>query len=167
LLGLAARLSWSVIKETVLGEAMRSACLVEAGPERDELVAQVGAQYPSAELPAVGLVPTPEPDCEVGPYRGRFVMLRQVGAGVEDGVSSQGRLATLEELGERWVPFAKAIYFPAEVESAPGLVRRSLLEACEHDPASIPFWRGWLLGELGGNATLRGELLGLLPGARP
>ncbi len=162
LLGLASRLSWSVIKETVLAEAARSARLVKIGTQREDLIARIDVQYPQPSGQAARPAGTiPEPDCEQGHYRGRFVMLRPA-TQLSDGPASQGRLSGMAA-GGNWVALAKAIYFAAEVEAAPELARRSLAEACEFDPQSLPFWRQWLLRELAEDAAWRGELLAMLP----
>jgi hypothetical protein len=87
LAGVAARLSGSLIKQSLLGEACRSARLIENQRRRGDTLALIASQYPRErqddyleEAGRLAVVPpalAPEPSCDEGKYRGNFVMLQQ------------------------------------------------------------------------------------------
>jgi hypothetical protein len=141
--------------ETCLHNADISARRLPRGGQRDALEALIDFLRTAAPGEG-GVAPVAEPTWQDGNYRGRFAVLRAVGA--ERAVARFPAATFLEVLDQGWLPVWKAIGSPAEVEVAPGLLRQSLVEALSGDPDSAAGWRTWLDVQLARNSLLHDEM---------
>jgi hypothetical protein len=172
LAGLAARLSWSEAKESVLAEAARSARLIADRDRRSQALALIASQYPHERradyLEEAGRgavltpVPMPEPAPDDGRHWGRFVVLWKK---LRHGIAYLSPDADRLWPETAWRGFYKVIRLAAEVEVAPELLRLSVREGLEYNPESAPLWRRWLEEHLP-EGGLRDSMLSLLPDAR-
>jgi hypothetical protein len=167
LASLAARLSWSDVKESVLAEAVRSARLIADRKRRSQALAVVASQYPTDRqadfLEESGWSePVPPPALYEPPldrnHWGRFVMLRK---GLRQAITYLPANAYLSWPDTAWCAFFKEVRSPAELEVTPELLLLSLRDAANCDPVGMPLWRGWVLNRLPGSALLT-NLLALL-----
>jgi hypothetical protein len=167
LAGIAARLGWCEIKESLLAEAVRSARLTADRSHRSEALAIIASQYPEERRPdyleeagrteALAAPPVPEPAFADGRHFGRYVMLR---SGLRHAGAYLSAGAYLHWPHTPWRAFVKVIHFAAEAEVAPQLLCLSVQEAVNYDPNSAPLWRAWLTAHL--PEARRADLLAML-----
>jgi hypothetical protein len=137
LIGLACRLSPSLVRESILHEARRCAERIEEAAVCNNLLTTI-LDIEEGRQPTVHVALPEEPDC-TGAHWGRFVMLRH---GLREG-RALAFLPSFPLDGTRRAGFVKVVHFAAEVEVAPGLFQRSREEAQEYDEEGLEFWQHW------------------------